>query len=126
MTTVCVAGLAAGAAVPGPMLQRSGPSTAPRRASASSLLERRLDLLGMLEMRDERRTHLDQEGLELGVLRAGDERLVHRVDHRLVIGDFVVDVGLVELPALQALELGDVLLAPRLQALAGGIVGRRD
>src|SRR5262245_7437687 len=109
MTTVCVAGLAAGAAVPGVILQRSGPSTAARRASASSLLERRLDLLGMLEMRDECRAHLDQQGLELGVLGAGDERLVDRVEHRLVVGDLVVDVGLVELAALQALQLGDVL-----------------
>ena len=80
----------------------------------------------MLEMRDEGRTYLDQQCLELGVGGPGDERLVDRVEHRLVIGDLVVDVGLVELRSLQTLELGDVLVAACLQALAGRIVGRRD
>ena len=93
MTTVCVVGVAAGAVVLGSMLQSNGPSAAARRARRGFLLERRLDLFGMLEMRDERRTHLDQQCLELGVGGPGDERLVDRVEHRLVIGDLVVDVG---------------------------------
>ena len=127
MTTVCVVGVAAGAVVLGSMLQKSnGPSATARRARRGFLLERRLDVFGMLEMRDERRTHLDQQCLELGAGGPGDERLVDRVEHRLVIGDLVVDVGLVELRSLQALELGDVLVAACLQALAGRIVGRRD
>src|SRR5262245_66034474 len=121
MTTVCVAGLTAGAAALGPRLQSSGPSVAARTASEGFLLERRLDLLGMLEVRDERRTHLDQQGLELGVRGARDERLVDSVQHRLVVGNLVVDVGLVELRTLQAFEIRDVLLATRLEALAGGI-----
>src|SRR5687768_13222524 len=114
MTTVCVAGLAAGAATPGPLR----PSAAARRTTEPALLERALDLLGMLEVRDERRPHLDQERLQLRVRDAGDQRLVDGVEHRLVIRDLVVDVRLVERRALQRLEVGDVLLAALLQALA--------
>src|SRR5262245_27129232 len=126
MTTLCVAGLAAGCAVPGPMPKSTGPSSAARSASEDVLLEAGLDLLGMLEMRHEGRARLFQQGLELGVLGAGDEGLVDRVEHGLVVGDLVVDVRLVELGALQPLELGDVLVAAFLQGLAGRVVLRLD
>src|SRR5262245_37770576 len=116
MTTVCVAGLTVGAAALGPKLQSSGPSVAARTAREGFLLERRLDLLGMLEVRDERRAHLDQQRLQLGVRGAGNQGLVDGVEHSLMIGDLVLDVRLVERRALQALEAGDVLVAARLQA----------
>ena len=57
--------------------------------------------------------------------RSGNQGLVDRIEHRLVIGDFVVDVGLVERRALERLQIGDVLIAARLQALARGVVLRR-
>src|SRR5262245_14932090 len=41
-----------------------------------------------------------EEGLELRVLRVGDEQLVERVEDGLVVGDLVGDVGLVELSDL--------------------------
>src|SRR5215213_11060753 len=88
--------------------------------------QRRLELLGVLEMRDEGWPHVDQQRLQLLVLSAGNQRVVQRIDHLLVIRDLVADVGLVERRVLQALELGDVLLAARLQALARRIVLRRD
>ncbi len=50
----------------------------------------------MLEVRDKRRPHLDQQRLQLFVLGTGDQRLVDGIEHLLVIGNFVVDVGLVE------------------------------
>ena len=66
----------------------------------------------MLEMRDERRTHLDQQCLELGVGGPGDERLVDRVEHRLVIGDLVVDVGLSNSAPFRPLSLATFLSPP--------------
>ena len=79
----------------------------------------------MLEMRDERGTDFHEKRLQLLVARAGNQRLVHRVKHRLVIGDFVIDVGLVERRALQSLERGKVASPPalrlRLVGLSSGV-----
>ena len=66
-----------------------------------ALRERRLDVLRVLEVRDERRTHLDEKRLELGVGGTGEQRLVDRIEHLLVIGDLVVDIRLVERRALE-------------------------
>ena len=90
----------------------------------SAPCHRRLQVLGVLEVRDERRAHLDEQRLQLGVRGAGDQRLVDRVEHLLVVRDLVVDVRLVERRALERLQVRDVLLAAGLQALAGGVVLR--
>src|SRR5215468_7350259 len=83
-------------------------------------LERCLDLLRVLQMRDEGGSHLHQQRLELLVLGARDQRLVHRVEHRLVIRDLVVDVGLVEVLALlQSAQVREVV-APALREAAAG------
>ncbi len=66
----------------------------------------------MREVCHERRPHLDEQRLQLGVLRTGNEGLVHRIEHGLVIRHLVVDVRLVERRARQTLEVRDVLLAP--------------
>src|SRR5262249_11554645 len=63
----------------------------------------RLDRLGMVEVRYECRPHLDDQRLQLLVLGVGDERRVDRIEHRLMVGDFVSDVGLVEFGALEAI-----------------------
>ena len=55
-----------------------------------------LQHLGVLQMRDERRADLGDQRLQLLVLGARDQRLVDSVENLLVVGDFVVDVGLVE------------------------------
>src|SRR5689334_16357589 len=81
-----------------------------RMRARGLLLERGLQLLRVLEVRDERRPHLDEQRLQLRVLGARDQRLVHRIDHLLVIVDLVVDVRLVERGALQRLQMLDVLL----------------
>src|SRR5678815_1773660 len=61
MTTVCVVGWGGSTAALGPKQQASAPSAAAREASARRLLaERRLDRLGMFQVRDERGPHLDQ------------------------------------------------------------------
>jgi hypothetical protein len=90
----------------------------------ASFAELRLDLLRVLEMGDERRPYLDDESLQLLVLGVRDERLVHRVDHRLMIAHLVIDVRLVERGAAQALQVLDVGLATLLEALARRIVLR--
>src|SRR4029453_5525799 len=64
--------------------------------SVSLLPDRRLNVLRVFEVRDERRPHFDEERLQLGVARTRDERLVDGVEHCLVIRDLVVDVCLVE------------------------------
>src|SRR5687767_14836586 len=118
MLTVCVTGLAAPAAVPG-ATEVARPSTRARRPRdryenglfTNALLEFRLDRLGEVEVRNERRTHLHEQRLQLLVLHAGDQGLVDGVEHRGVIRDLVVDVGLVEGRALEPLELVDVGLA---------------
>ena len=78
--------------------------TATVNRSARSLLaaKGRLHVLGVLEVRDERRAHLDEQRLELRVLRVRDQHLVDGVEHLLVVRDLVIDVGLVEGRALAA------------------------
>jgi hypothetical protein len=76
----------------------------------------------MLEVRGERRPYFYEERLEFFVLRARNQRLVDRIENRLVILDFMVDVSLVELGAAQRFQMGQVLLAAGLEALAGGVV----
>src|SRR4051812_2884785 len=135
ITIVCSRASAAraGPPVPRPAVVMTAPASAvairiPSMAvrSAGLLAERRLDVLGVLEMGDERRTRFLEQRLQLGVLRIRDQRLVERVDHGLVVGDLVVDVGAVELGALQLLQVGEVLVAALLQALAGVAFLRRD
>src|SRR5215510_11737246 len=99
MTTVWVVGRGACAAAP--RLRWPSPSAATTAATAQPLLERRLNVLRMLEVRDERRAHLHQQTLQLGVARARDQRLVDGVQDRLVVGDLVIDVGFVELGPLE-------------------------
>src|SRR5262249_50456340 len=78
------------------------------RGTASPLtgsLETGLYLLRLLEMRHEGRPRLREQLLELGVLRVRDQRLVHRVEHALVVHDLVIDVFLVELFAAEPPQL---------------------
>jgi len=86
--------------------ERDGFSRAPTLVRL--LPERRLHVLRVLEVRDERRAHLDEQRLQLRVLGVGDERLVDGIEDGLVIFDFVIDVRLVERPAAQRLEVGDI------------------
>ena len=91
-----------------------------------TISEPSLQTLRVLEVRDEGRTHLDEQRLEFLVRRARNQRLVERIDHLLVVRHFMIDVRLVERRALERLQVGEVLLAVGLQALAGGIVLRRN
>ena len=65
----------------------------------------------MLEVRHECRPDFDEEGLQIRVLSAGDQGLVDGVDHLLVVGDFVLDVRLVERCTFERLEMSNVLVA---------------
>ena len=56
--------------------------------------ELRLQLLGVIEVRDECRPHLDQQRFQLGILGARNQRLVERIDYRLMVGHLVIDVSL--------------------------------
>src|SRR5690242_18933143 len=135
ITTVCSRASAAraGPPVPRAAVAMKAPASAvairiPSMAvrSAGLLAERRLDVLGVLEVGDERRPRYLEQRLQLGVLRIRDQRLVERVDHGLVVRDLVVDVSAVELSAQQLLQVGEVLVAALLQALAGVALLRRD
>jgi len=78
----------------------------------------------MLEMGCERRPDLYEQRLQFLILRAGNQRLVYRVEHGLVIRHLVVDVGLVELCALEPLETLECVFAAFFQSGAGGILFR--
>src|SRR5687767_10805184 len=102
MTTVWSAPTAA----IGEAIATSAAAAAPRHriaVSTTALAQRRLDVLRVLEMRHEGRPHLDQQRLQFGVLRTRDQGLVECVDDRLVVGDLVVDIRLVEGGSLQVL-----------------------
>src|SRR5215831_4312096 len=124
ITTVCTApcaGCVASAAALVPDESRTAASQSQRnapRVSPSSLgtalAQLSLYLLRHVEVRHERRPHLDQERLELSVLRARDQSLIQRAQHGFVVRDLVVDVSLVEGSAAESLQLGNVLIAPLL------------
>src|SRR6185437_16439505 len=75
-----------------------------RLARSTGQLECTLQLLRMRQMRLERRLHVHQELLELGVGGRGDQDRLERVDHGLVIRHLTVDIGLVEGLALERLD----------------------
>src|SRR5207237_2277990 len=79
-------------------------------ACRSALCEAALEVLGVIEVRRDCRPYFLDQPLKLGVLGAGNQRLVDRVEHRLMVGDFVVDVGLVEFGAFELLKVRDVFL----------------
>src|ERR1043166_3220327 len=68
-------------------------------------LELGLGRLAHVEVRLERRPDLLHERLELRVLDRGQNRLADRVEHRLVVGDLVVEEGRVERLSALRLEL---------------------
>src|SRR5579862_37964 len=72
--------------------------------SACALAQLRLQAPGVIQMRYEGRSHFHQQCLELRVLGAGDQSLIHRLQHRFVIGHLVINVGLVKGGATQLLE----------------------
>jgi len=49
-----------------------------------------LQVLRVLQMRHERRPHLDQQLFQLDIVRVGDQGSVQRIQDALVIGDFMV------------------------------------
>ena len=53
-------------------------------------------MLGMLLMALENLQAGLEQALELGVARGRDQLLLQRAIHRLVVGDFVGDIGFVE------------------------------
>ena len=59
-----------------------------------SLPVRRLQMLGVFQVRDKRRPHFNQQRFQLIVCGARNQGLVERVDDLLVIRDFVIDVRL--------------------------------
>ena len=48
----------------------------------------------MLEMRNARRPHLDEQRLEGCVLGAGDQYLIDHLEHAIRIRDFLIDIRL--------------------------------
>src|SRR5213076_1834591 len=98
MVTVCVrcspkAELLASTAMP----QSASAATLRRDSNSVTLLSHRgLHALRVLEVSDERRSHLHHQGFQLFVLRVRNQGLVERVEHRLVVRDLVVDIGPVE------------------------------
>ena len=63
-----------------------------------------------------------QQALQLGVIRGRNKRRLQRAVYRFVIGDFVGDIGFVEICALQLAELGELVAGVLRQGLAGIVV----
>src|SRR5690606_20479206 len=108
------------------------PTRAPRRTRPASdghvaaSAQRRLQLFCMFQVRYERRADFDEQRLQLRVLRIGNQDVVQRVDHLLVVGDLVINVGLVKGRSLEGAQLGEVLVAAGFQRPAGVIfLGRQ-
>src|SRR5258708_2027118 len=81
--------------------------------------ERSLDPLGVIQMRDECRPDLNQQGLQLRIRCIRDQHLVDRGQDLLVVGHLVIEVGLVEGGTLEHLEIVKILFTTRLETLAG-------
>src|SRR5579859_128234 len=84
------------------------------------------DVFGMLLMALENLQAGLQQAFQLGVVRGWNKRGLQRAIDRLVIGDFVGDIGLVEFRALQLAEFGEFGGGVLRQGLAGVVVFRRD
>ena len=80
----------------------------------------------MLEVRDKRRANLYHQCLELCILRARYKRVVERVQYGLMVRDFAVDVGAVEVRSSRCLQCSCRLHSARVELLAGPVVRRRD
>src|SRR5215831_7646580 len=124
MTTVCEAPFAAccssAALRPDERTSAESQSSNPGRTTlGTALAQLRLQVLCHAEVCHERRPYLDQQRLQLGILRARDQRLVQRVQHGFMVGDFVIDVGLIEGRATQGFQLGQVFIAALLELGAG-------
>src|SRR5262249_375788 len=75
-----------------------------------ALLEIGEHVLGVLPVALEDLQPGRQQVLELGIAGRRDERALERAVHRLVVGDLVLDVGLVEGGAAELLQLGLLVL----------------
>jgi hypothetical protein len=83
-------------------------------------------MLGVLLMALEDLQACLQQALQLGIAGRGDQlRFQHAVD-RLVVGNLVGDIGLVEGCAGELAELGELVGGRLRQRLAGVVVLRRD
>lgn len=76
----------------------------------------------MLEVRHESGPHLLEQLLQLGVLGAGEEQIIQRVDDGLMVQHLALDVGPVEGLALQIIETVSGLLSGLAQRAADGVV----
>src|ERR1700682_3182865 len=81
-----------------------------------SLLQRRGDVLGVLLVALKNLQAGLQQALQFRVAGGGNEQRFQRAIDRLVIGDFVGGIGLVELGAFQSVEFGE---------LGGGVLRQR-
>src|SRR5262249_17530314 len=77
---------------------------------ADRLLQVRQDVLGVLLVALEDLQAGAEQVLELGIRRRRDERALERAVHRLVVGDLVRRVGLVERRTAELLQLGLLVL----------------
>ena len=75
-------------------------------------------MLRVLEVRNERRAYLDEQGFQLAVRRTRDQRFIERVEDLGVVDDFVIHVPLIERVAGERLQTRDVLVAARLYCAA--------
>src|SRR5579864_867039 len=112
---------------PAAWMRTSAPNIRPVKPRISALLfELCRDLLGVLLVTLEDLQAGLQQLLQFGVARRRDERLLQRAVDGLMVGDLVLDVGLVESGAAQLGELVAFFLGLFGQRLAGVVVLRRD
>src|SRR3979411_6157 len=74
-----------------------------------SLLQASGDMFGMLLMALENLQASLQQALQFRIVRGRNKLGLERAIDRLVIGDFVGDIGLVEFRALQLAEFGELV-----------------
>src|SRR5690606_5838786 len=116
-----------------PQAWRPGPAPPGRRgrvprrpfgpvSSSPLTAELRLQRPCVLEVRDKRWPHLDEQSSQLSIRRAGNQRAVQGLEDLLVIGRLVRDVRVVEGTAFERLQACQVPPPAVLEA-AAGLVG---
>ena len=77
-----------------------------------------LHILRMLQVPQEQRLSAFKSGLEFRILGAGSQDTRYGVCDKLVVGDFVIDVKLIEGFAVESVQLLGDLVGLRYQAFA--------
>jgi len=85
-----------------------------------------LQVLRVLEMSLEHGCGSGERRFQLGILRIGDQHRTNLLYHCLVVGHFIIDIGLIKTGSIERFQPSHRILSLLFQCRAGIAVGRRD